>query len=293
MEATTQSPHTGLKKGLYLLPAAFTAANIGMGFLAVLYSLRGFQAIAQNPEGLTSAAQYFNWAALAIGFAILFDTLDGRIARMTRTATAIGVQLDSLADVVTFGIAPVALAYSWGLGATISDQSSFHGIAVFVLFMYLMCGTFRLARFNLQAAKDSGPEDDAAAKAKKNFIGLPIPPAAGLIASIVHFAPTPLATYPSTQAKVYTGFLVALIAGLGLLMVSTIRYRSFKSFGTGRMTIYPILFIAGLGMLIAYYSEYVLLILSVVFVTHGPVWYFVRLVSGKRQEMPKAEQIDS
>ncbi|MFM8440860.1 MAG: CDP-alcohol phosphatidyltransferase family protein, partial [Acidobacteriota bacterium] len=85
MEVTTQSPHTGLKKGLYLLPAAFTAANIGMGFLAVLYSLRGFQAIAQNPEGLTSAAQYFNWAALAIGFAILFDTLDGRIARMTRT----------------------------------------------------------------------------------------------------------------------------------------------------------------------------------------------------------------
>src|SRR5215203_1304156 len=110
----TRPPHKGLKKGLYLIPTAFTAGNIGMGFLAVLYSIRGFQTVSTNPE---VAASFFNYAAVAIGFAILFDTLDGRVARMTRTATEIGVQLDSLADVLTFGIAPVALVYAWGIGS--------------------------------------------------------------------------------------------------------------------------------------------------------------------------------
>jgi CDP-diacylglycerol--serine O-phosphatidyltransferase len=287
------APHTGLKKGLYLIPAAFTAANIGMGFLAVLNSMRGFQALSLNPDDATIAAAYFDTAAIAIGFAILFDTLDGRIARMTRTSSEIGVQLDSLADVLTFGIAPIALAYGWGLGATISDQSSFHGLAVFVLFMYLMCGTFRLARFNTQAAKPAPQiEEQPVPTGKKNFVGLPIPPAAGLIASVVHLAPTPLVAYGPEASKVYTGVLVALMAGLGLLMVSTIRYTSFKSMGTGKLNIYPILFIAGLGMLIWYYSQYVLVILAVAYVSHGLVWYVFRMLSGRKQERLADSQID-
>src|SRR5262245_18203967 len=110
-EETNHPPHKGLKKGLYLFPTAFTAANILMGFLAVLYSIRGYQFVYTNPE---TAASFFDYAGIFIGFAILFDTLDGRVARMTRTATEIGVQLDSLADVLTFGIAPVALVYAWG-----------------------------------------------------------------------------------------------------------------------------------------------------------------------------------
>ena len=129
MEAEdTRPPHKGLKKGLYLIPTAFTAANIGMGFLAVINSLRGYQLIYTAPE---VAAEYFNYAAIAIGFAILFDTLDGRVARMTRTSTELGVQLDSLADVLTFGIAPTALAYGWAFGATFSDKSSLHAIEPF------------------------------------------------------------------------------------------------------------------------------------------------------------------
>jgi len=102
----TKTIHRGIKKGLYVIPTAFTAANVAMGFLAVLYSIRGFQVAATRPD---IAAGYFDYAAIAIGLAILFDTLDGRVARMTRTATEIGVQFDSLADVLTFGIAPIAL----------------------------------------------------------------------------------------------------------------------------------------------------------------------------------------
>ena len=112
--------HKGLKKGLYVIPTAFTAANIGMGFLAVLYSIRAFQIVQTDPA---AASSYFNYAAIAIGLAILFDTLDGRVARMTKTATELGVQFDSLADVLTFGIAPIALIYAWGIGASLPYES--------------------------------------------------------------------------------------------------------------------------------------------------------------------------
>src|SRR3954447_3245316 len=142
--------HKGIKKGLYVIPTIFTAANIGMGFLAVLYSMRGFQIAVTNVD---QAARYFDYAAIAIGLAILFDTLDGRVARMTRTATEIGVQFDSLADVLTFGIAPVALMYSWAIAPVMPESSSEHRLGVFLLFMYLMCGAFRLARFNIQATR--------------------------------------------------------------------------------------------------------------------------------------------
>ncbi len=128
---TEQKPHKGIKKGLYLIPTAFTAANIAMGFFAVLYSIRGFRATVVDPE---LANGYFNYAAVAIGFAILFDTLDGRIARMTRTATEIGVQFDSLADVLTFGIAPIALMYSWGIASVFPEGSKELGFGVFLAF---------------------------------------------------------------------------------------------------------------------------------------------------------------
>jgi CDP-diacylglycerol--serine O-phosphatidyltransferase len=137
-----QPPHKGLKKGLYLIPTAFTAANIAMGFIAVLYSIRGFHLAFSDPS---AASWYFDRAAIAIWLAILFDTLDGRVARMTRTATEIGVQFDSLADVLTFGIAPTALLYSWAIGSSFSEVSSEYAFGVFLLFMYIMCGTFRLA----------------------------------------------------------------------------------------------------------------------------------------------------
>src|SRR5437764_11173744 len=108
-----------------------------MWFLGGLCSIRRFQVTAINGE---PAGHYFNYAAIGIGLAILFDTLDGRVARMTRTATEIGVQFDSLADVLTFGIAPVALMFSWAIAPVMPEGSSEYRLGVFLLFMYLMCG---------------------------------------------------------------------------------------------------------------------------------------------------------
>src|SRR5215218_3618963 len=276
-------PHKGLKKGLYLFPTAFTAANILMGFLAVLYSIRGYQFVYTQPE---AAASFFNYAGVFIGFAILFDTLDGRVARMTRTATEIGVQLDSLADVLTFGIAPIALVYAWGIGPVFSEQSSVHGLGVFLLFMYLMCGAFRLARFNLQATRPRVLIEGATKSDKKNFVGLPIPPAAGLMASIVHFAPMPLSTYPEDLRQFYGILMIILLGVLGLLMVSTLKYTSFKTVGTGKTNIYIILLIVAIGMAIWLYSQYALLILSGLYVSHGIIWFILSFLTPRRKEKP-------
>ncbi len=277
-EEEPKTVHRGIKKGLYVIPTAFTAANVGMGFLAVIYSIRGFQVVATDP---TAASGYFNYAAVAIGLAILFDTLDGRVARMTKTATEIGVQFDSLADVLTFGIAPIALIFSWGIAAVYQESSTQYQLGVFLLFMYLMCGAFRLARFNLQSTRPRVLAEGTPKVDKKNFVGLPIPPAAGLMASIVHFAPMPLSSYGEGTGKFYTSLIMILIAALGVLMVSTIRYSSMKTVGTGRRNLYLVLVIAAVGMLMWLYSNYVLLILSTAYVSHGVIWYIYSLLTAK------------
>jgi len=275
----TKPPHKGLKKGLYVIPTMFTAANVGMGFLAVIASMRGFQLAAAHPD---RAAYYFNTAAIAIGFAILFDTLDGRVARMTGTATEIGVQFDSLADVLTFGIAPIALIYGWAFGLVFPEGTQEYALGVFLLFMYLMCGAFRLARFNLQATRPRVLQEGTPKLDKKNFVGLPIPPAAGLMASIVHFAPMPLSSYAEGLPRYLSFLTMVLIAVLGLLMVSTLRYTSFKTVGTRRNNLYLFLIVAAIGMLMWLYSRYVLLILSTAYVSHGVIWYLVSLLRPHR-----------
>lgn len=261
----------GLKKGLYLIPSAFTAANIGMGFFAMMAALRGFQLVGDGGDAeLARAAAHFDNAAKAIGWAVLFDMLDGRIARMTRTTTEIGVQLDSLADVVTFGIAPAILAYAWGYGAALSDGSDLHKLGWFLSFMYLMCGVFRLARFNVQAARPRILAEGTPKLDKKNFIGLPIPAAAALIVAIIHYAPKPLVQYETRLATIYSCLLMVLVGCLSALMVSTLRFSSFKSVGTRRRsTRMVILLVASIGMLVWLYSRYVLLILITAYLLHG------------------------
>ncbi|MGB7068008.1 MAG: phosphatidylcholine/phosphatidylserine synthase [Pyrinomonadaceae bacterium] len=278
--------HKGLKKGLYVIPTMFTAANVGMGFLAVIYSIRGFQLIYTDPVG---ASGYFDYAAIAIGLAILFDTLDGRVARMTRTATEIGVQFDSLADVLTFGIAPIALIYSWAVGAALNEGSPEHAFGVFLLFMYLMCGAFRLARFNLQATRPRVLQEGTPKVDKKNFVGLPIPPAAGLMAAIVHFAPQPLNVYGDSLPRFYALLIMILIAVLGVLMISTLRYTSFKTVGTGRRNLYVVLIIAAAGMSMWLYSRYVLLILATVYVSHGVLWHLAGYLRPSRRAESHAQ----
>jgi CDP-diacylglycerol--serine O-phosphatidyltransferase len=280
-------PHRGIKKGLYVIPTIFTAANVGMGFLAVLHSMRGFQIAATNAD---QAAGHFDYAAIAIGLAMLFDTIDGRIARMTRTATEIGVQFDSLADVLTFGIAPVALIYSWAIGPVMSEGSFEHRFGVFLLFMYLMCGAFRLARFNIQATRPRVLAEGTPKIDKKNFVGLPIPPAAGLLAAIVHFAPRPLTAYGDEWPRFYGIMMMTLIALLGILMVSTLRYTSFKNAGAGRRNFHIILIIAAIGMSIWLYSRYALLILAVAYVSHGVIWYLISILRPRPRIAPAATE---
>ena len=273
----------GIKKGLYLLPSAFTAANIGMGYYAVMAALRGFQmldgvAVDQalgdvTAHRLAAATTHFDNASRAIGWAILFDTLDGRIARLTKTTTELGIQFDSIADVLTFGIAPAVLVYAWGYGSTFPDGSQLHKLGWFVSFMFLICGALRLARFNVQATRPRTLAEGSAKVDKKNFLGLPIPAAAGLLAALVHFAPGPLLSYGGDMSTLYGGLLMGLVAVLGVLMVSTIRYSSFKTLGAGkRSTIKVMPLIAAVGMLVWLFSRYVLLALVLTYVLHGIVF---------------------
>ena len=174
--------------------------------------------------------------------------------------------------------------YSWAIGATFDEANSLHSFGVFVLFMYLMCGTFRLARFNLQSTRPRVLSEGTPKVDKKNFVGLPIPPAAGLLASIVYLHPLPLNVFNENLSYIYTVLMIILMVVLGLLMVSTIRYSSFKTVGKGKQSIYLVLVIAATGMLIWLYSRYMLFGIALAYVAHGIIWYLVNLLSPKRKE---------
>src|SRR5690242_11363353 len=193
-----------LRRGIFLLPAMMTSANLLCGYYAVVASLMG-------------TAEDFNHAAKAIGIAIIFDSLDGRIARMTGTNTEFGVQFDSLADVVSFGIAPAVLAYAWGVrSVTNLVAEEFRQLGHFgwlCCLAFLICCAWRLARFNVQGMAPGG---------SKFFVGLPTPAAAGVIAALVHGFKHPL------QDERWAMAWLLLAAALGALMTSTIRYYSFK-----------------------------------------------------------------
>jgi CDP-diacylglycerol--serine O-phosphatidyltransferase len=261
----------GVRKGLYLIPSFFTAANIGMGFFSVMASLRGFQLLGSATPDVAAAAAHFDSAAVAIGWALLFDMLDGRIARMTKTTTEIGIQLDSIADVVTFGLAPAVLAYVWGYGASLTEGSDLHRLAWFLSFMYLMCGAFRLARFNVQASRPRILAEGTPKVDKKNFVGLPIPVAGGLIAALVHFSPLPLTYFGPERVRIYSGLLMVLVGLLSLMMVSTLRFSSFKTVGTRTRSMRTVILAVSVGMLIFLYSQYVLLGIVITYILHGLV----------------------
>lgn len=271
VEPATKNPERrGLRKGMYLLPSVFTAANIGMGFYAVMAAVRGFQFVGTGSEqDLIHAGTYLDSAAKAIGWAVLFDMLDGRLARMTKTTTEIGVQLDSIADVVTFGLAPAVLAYVWGYGASLREGSDLHQLAWFLSFMYLLCGAFRLARFNVQASRPRILAEGTIKVDKKSFVGLPIPVAGGLIAAVIHYNPVPLLRYGPDRAQLYSLLLMLLMGFLSVLMVSTLRFSSFKTVGTRSRSMRTIILAVAVGMLIFLYSRYVLLALVGLYILQG------------------------
>jgi len=260
--------HKGLKKGVYVIPSLFTAMNFFGGFYSLMATMSGFRLLGIDASQVQQATERFDYAAIAIGLAFVCDTLDGRIARMTRSTTEIGIQLDSLADIVSFGLAPAVLAYAWGYGTALQDWGNTRQLAWFLSFMFVICGGFRLARFNVQAIRPRPLAEGTPKVDKKSFVGLPIPVAGCLIAAIVHFAPTPIKYVPHHELVGIS--MMILVAFLSVLMVSTLRFTSFKSVGTGRRQSARI----AIGMiaitgLIYLYSQWVLLVLAIAYVAHG------------------------
>jgi len=249
-----------LRRGMFLLPSLFTVGNIAAGYFSITQTIA---AIGPNAD----ARMHLDWAAIAILFAIPFDALDGRIARMTNTTSEFGKELDSLADVITFGVAPSLLAYIWGfrmLPTTVYPalrDNVIHG-GVFVCFLFLICGASRLARFNIS----TNPQPRNPGKpGSKFFVGMPIPAGAGVIAAVIHcFEGSPV--YNPWLALLWLG----LILFTGFLMVSNWRFWSAKEITSGgRQPFQVVALIALFGALIAWKSQYMLIIIALGYLVSG------------------------
>ncbi|MEJ7605211.1 MAG: CDP-diacylglycerol--serine O-phosphatidyltransferase [Bryobacteraceae bacterium] len=205
------------------MPTFFTAGNMFLGFVAITKTFEG--AIAAS-AGMLGPNHHFEVAAKMIGAAVLLDGLDGRIARMTNTTSDFGREMDSLADAITFGLAPAVLAFAWGfqyvdLTSSVFVRDHLLRVGYFLSFIFLLCGTSRLARFNVTTnpiPKNPGRPD------RKYFVGVPIPAAAGLVAAIVYACDAvPIRWWPFSVAW------MALLAFTSFLMVCTWRYRALKT----------------------------------------------------------------
>jgi CDP-diacylglycerol--serine O-phosphatidyltransferase len=246
-----------LRRGMYIVPSLFTAGNIAAGYFAIMQSLQGS---VQEPR-------HFDYAALAIGFAIPFDAIDGRIARMTKTTSDFGKELDSLADVITFGVAPSLLAFTWGfqmLPTAMDPVRRQHVVqwGAFFCFLFLLCGAGRLARFNIGAhllPKNPGRPG------RKYFVGMPIPAAAGVIAAVVHFfSGTPV---PNWRVAIMWMLLVFMV---GLLMVSTWRFWSGKEINLTDRHPFQRIVLIGLGIYATFvFSQIVLFLLAFSYMFSG------------------------
>ena len=235
----------GIRRGVSLLPSLFTLANLFCGWSCVVHAMRG---------ELETAAPF-------IGVAMVLDMLDGRIARMTGTTSEFGVQLDSLADLVSFGMAPAVLAYAWGL-------APLGRLGWAVGFLFVTAAALRLARFNIQKNTD-----------KRYFVGLASPAAGAIVASTVFYYPTGFQTKP----EAYLAVLLLIVPAL--LMVSTIRFRSFKTIDVGIRRRYQSLIVlaAGLALLVTYPHE-VLLAMAYLYFASGCIGLALHKLRGREHE---------
>lgn len=273
------------RKAAYALPTLFTAGNIFLGFLAIIQAIQG---ALQATAGDLGWNNHFEVAAKCIGVAVVLDGLDGRIARMTNTVSDFGRELDSLADVITFGLAPAVLAFIWGvqfvsLNGDAETLQHIRQAGYFVVFLYLLCGSARLARFNVQTAPPPGKKKPD----HRFFVGLPIPAAAGLVAALVYAGNcTPI-------QDPYLAFVwLLLIVVISLLMVSTWRYISFKDLALLQPR--KPLSLVRFGILIWAiwnYSQPVLLAIAAIYLLSGFVLKAAALLRRfrKSEEKPDAE----
>jgi len=258
------SPERRPRRAAYALPTLFTAGNIFLGFLSILRSFRGAMLAAAGASG---AEAHFEIAAKAIGIAVLLDGLDGMIARLTHTTSDFGREMDSLADVISFGMAPAVLAFAWGVqfadnGLAPHFQRQVFQAGYFISFVFLVCGAARLARFNVQ--KNPLPKNPGRPN-RKYFVGLPIPGAAGTVAAVVYACDgEPLRAWP------FALVWMALLVLLGFLMVSTWRYYSFKGFSLRRpRTPLIVILIGCLVFAIWNYGHLVLPLMAALYVGSG------------------------
>jgi CDP-diacylglycerol--serine O-phosphatidyltransferase len=247
------SDSTRLRKGIYILPSLFTTGNVFCGFYALV----------------AVANENFYYAAWALILAIVFDALDGRVARLTKTTSAFGVQYDSLADVISFGMAPAMLAYAWVL-------KPFGRLGWMAAFLFLLCGALRLARFNVTKSDVSDNQ----------FTGLPIPGAAAVIASIV------IAFEDLFATKLDPIIMVGVVYTLAFLMVSNIPYPAFKNIEfKKRVHFTRFLFVILFIYVAATIPRIAIFILSLTFTLLGPFTSIVSFFKGKSSEaiMPHVE----
>jgi CDP-diacylglycerol---serine O-phosphatidyltransferase len=266
--------HRRLRKRIYLLPSLFTMGNILLGYIA----------IAQTLQGTAIEPWHFDNASKAIGWAVLLDALDGRLARMTQTTSDFGRELDSLADVISFGVAPALLAWIWGfrmLPISSYPDLRYHLVSLgFVAsFVFLITGSARLARFNIQTnPQPSNPGRPG----RKYFVGMPIPAGAGVVAAVVHFA---------KGEPVFSWWLsliwVLLLLAAAFLMVSTWRFYSFKDLDLRSRHPFTVIVLVGvLIAAIALFSRYALFIIALTYMLSGVVVRLLYVLRSRRGTPP-------
>jgi len=235
------------RKGVYLLPNMITMSSMFLGFLSMIWAVQG----------------RFEDACMAILVSALMDGLDGKVARPTNTASEFGVQLDSLADLVAFGLAPAMLLWQWQL-----DQ--FGGLGMAAAFIYAACGALRLARFNVSTATVS----------KRFFIGLPIPAGGCTVVTFVFFA----GLFPAFLMPAIPWMTLLLAVGLGVLMFSRVRYFSFKEYDFLRAHFISAM-LAFLFLLAALVSwpRFFSFVFCAVYIAGGLIYSFVILPRRDRQ----------
>jgi CDP-diacylglycerol--serine O-phosphatidyltransferase len=293
LEPQPQNPveRRGIRRGIYILPSLFTVGTLVCGYYALLSTQRAGQFLASAAAATVAskaaelsalAAAALDNASKAIGWAIVADGLDGRIARLTNTASPFGREFDSLADVVTFGVAPAVLAYVWGVravvepsGATPQITQIIHAVPWILTFLYLICGAARLARFNIDTVK---PSSD-----RRFFVGMPIPAGAGFVAAFVHFYKQPITSWQVSFAW------IGIVGILGFLMVSRMRYYSFKAIDLRKRQSYLIIILIGLVIGgIFFFSEPVLMLLAITYTTSGIILRFTSMI---RPQPPAPKEV--
>ena len=226
------------RKGIHILPSLFTTGNVFCGFYAFVAVLN----------------EDFYHAAWAIVVGMIFDGLDGRIARLTKTTSAFGMQYDSLADIITLGMAPAFLSYAWVL-------KPFGRLGWMAAFLFLLCTALRLARFNVTKPDTHG----------SHFIGLPSPAAAVVVASIV------IAFEDLFATKINPFIMVMVIYSLAFLMVSNIKYPAFKKLNfKKRVAFSRFLFVILFFYVLATIPRVALFILGITYTVIGPIGIFLK-----------------